>query len=203
MRMADAELLPFDFHDFADTIHMYVGEVKKLLADERTKIEENNQDLDEGVFTANADPKKPYVPPARKAVPPFLNFAPLENADATLTRSAARFNKALDASEKGDLRIDPQTMAEINGLLIQSERRLTREAGQPARPWYKHVIYAPGAYTGYGVKTLPTVREALEQDDWKTAEEQIPIVAKVIEDEAALIDTVTGLLSGTTNPATR
>ena len=59
------------------------------------------------------------------------------------------------------------------------------------------MIYAPGAYTGYGVKTLPTVREALEQDNWKEAEEQIPLVAKVIEDEAALIDTVTGLLGGT------
>jgi N-acetylated-alpha-linked acidic dipeptidase len=59
------------------------------------------------------------------------------------------------------------------------------------------MIYAPGAYTGYGVKTLPTVREALEQDDWKQAEEQVPVVAKVLVDEAALIDTVAGLLGGT------
>ena len=197
MRMANAELLPFDFHNFADTVHTYVDELKKLLKGQQTQIAETNKELDEGVFTATADPKIPSVPPVRKAVPPYINFAPLENADATLTQSAARFSKALAAARaKGDLNLDPQTLAEINALLIQSERKLTRDAGQPTRPWYKHMIYAPGAYTGYGVKTLPTVREALEQDNWKEAEEQIPIVAKVIEDEAALIDTVSGLLGG-------
>jgi len=195
MRMADAELLPFDFHNFADTIHTYVDELKKLVKDQRTEIEETNKELDEGVFTAVADPKKTSIPPPRKAIPPYLNFAPLENADATLTRSADRFTKALAASrEKGE--IDPQTLAQINDLLIQSERKLTLDAGQPGRPWYKHMIYAPGAYTGYGVKTLPTVREALEQENWKQAEEQVPIVAKVLDDEATLIDTATGLLGG-------
>jgi N-acetylated-alpha-linked acidic dipeptidase len=197
MRMADAELLPFDFHDFADTVHTYVDEVKKLVKDRQSEIEETNKQLDEGVFTATADPKKPSVPPARKSVPPYLNFAPLENADAALTNSAARFTRALAAARSnGDLKLDARTLAEVNDLLMQSERKLTRDAGQPGRPWYKHQIYAPGAYTGYGVKTLPGVREALEQEDWKLAEEQIPIVAKVIEDEAALIDTVTGLLGG-------
>ena len=198
MRMADAELLPFGFHDFADTVHMYVGQVEKLLVDERAQIEETNRELDEGVFTGNADPKKPYVPPARKPVPPYLNFAPLENADAALTRSADQFTKALTAARaKGDLNIDSQTLAQINELLIQSERKLILPSGQPGRPWYKNMIYAPGAYTGYGVKTLPTVREAMEQEDWKLTEGQIPVVAKVIEDEAALIDTVSGLLGGT------
>jgi N-acetylated-alpha-linked acidic dipeptidase len=144
------------------------------------------------------------VPPVRKAVPPYLNFAPLENADAALTASADRFTRALaKAHSKGDLSLDPQTLAEINALLIQSERKLTRDAGQPTRPWYKHMIYAPGAYTGYGVKTLPTVREALEQEDWKQAEEQIPIVAKVLVDEAGLIDTVAGLLGGSSNGAAK
>jgi N-acetylated-alpha-linked acidic dipeptidase len=196
MRMADAEVLPFDFHDFADTVHAYVGQLKKLLKDGQTEIEETNKELDEGAFTATADPKKTSVPPARKAVPPYLNFAPLENADATLTESADRFTKALAAARaKGNLSIDPQTLAEINGLLIQSERKLTRDAGLPGRPWYKHQVYAPGAYTGYGVKTLPAVREAMEQENWKQAEEEVPVVAKVLEDEAALINTVTGLLS--------
>jgi N-acetylated-alpha-linked acidic dipeptidase len=200
MRMADAELLPFDFHNFADTVHTYVGELKKYVKDQQTEITETNKELDEGVFTAIADPKKTSVPPVRKVVPPFLNFAPLENADATLTASADRFTKALSAAKaKGE--IDPQTLAQVNELLIQSERKLTRDAGQPGRPWYKHQIYAPGAYTGYGVKTLPGVREALEQEDWKLAEAQIPIVAKVLEDEAELIDTVTGLLAGSSSGA--
>ena len=196
MRMADAELLPFDFHNFADTVHTYVGELKKLLKDQQTEIEEINKELDEGVFSATADPKKHSVPPARKDVPPYLNFAPLDNADAALTASAERFSKALTgARSKGELSIEPQTLAQINGLLIQSERALTSDAGLPGRPWYKHQIYAPGAYTGYGVKTLPAVREAMEQENWKQAEEQVPVVAKVLEDEAALIDSVTALLS--------
>jgi N-acetylated-alpha-linked acidic dipeptidase len=126
-------------------------------------------------------------------VPPYLNFAPLENADATLTQSADRFTKALAANR--DLALDPQVLAQVNALLIQSERKLTLGAGQPGRPWYRHQIYAPGAYTGYGVKTLPGVREAIEQDNWKLAEEQVPVVAKVLEDEAALIDTMTALLA--------
>jgi N-acetylated-alpha-linked acidic dipeptidase len=195
MRMADAELLPFDFHNFADTVHVYVGELQKMLKSQQTEIEETNRELDEGVFAATADPKKTSVPPPRKAVPPYLNFAPLENADATLTQSAARFTRALSAARAmGDLSIDPQVMAQINALLIESERKLTLDAGLPGRPWYKHQIYAPGAYTGYGVKTLPRIREAMEQENWKEAEEQVPVVAKVLEDEAALIDTVTGLL---------
>ncbi len=195
MRMADAELLPFDFHDFADTVHVYVGQVKKLLNDKQTEVEETNRELDEGVFTATADPEKTSIPPPRKTVPPFMNFAPLENADATLTQSAERFTRALAAARaRSDLSLDPQVLAQINALLIQSERKLTLDAGQPGRPWYRHQIYAPGAYTGYGVKTLPGVREAMEQENWKQAEEQVPVVAKVLEDEAALIDTVTELL---------
>ncbi len=201
MRMADAELLPFDFHDFADTVHTYVGELKKQLKERQTQIEETNKELDEGVFTAVADPRKTSVPPPRKAVPPYINFAPLENADAALARSAEQFNNALASRQQGGLAIDPQTLGEINALLIQSERKLTSDAGLPGRPWYKHQVYAPGAYTGYGVKTLPRVREAMDQDNWKQAEEGIPIVAKILEDEAALIDTVTGLLGGAKTPA--
>ena len=100
------------------------------------------------------------------------------------------------AQTKGTLNLDPKTLAEINELLIQSERKLILPSGLPGRSWYKNQIHAPGAYTGYGVKTLPGVREAMDQGDWKLAEEQIPVVAKVIEDEAVLIDTVTGLLGG-------
>jgi N-acetylated-alpha-linked acidic dipeptidase len=185
-------------------VHTYVGELKKLLKDRQTEIEETNKELDEGVFTATADPKKTSVPPARKAVPPYMNFAPLENADVKLAESADRFSKALAAARaKGDLSIDAQTLAEVNGMLIQSERRLTSDAGLPGRPWYKHQIYAPGAYTGYGVKTLPAVREAMEQENWKQAEEQVPVVAKVLLNEAALIDEVTGLLSGTESGKTQ
>jgi N-acetylated-alpha-linked acidic dipeptidase len=195
MRMADAQLLPFDFHDFADTVHMYVGELHKYLKDQQTQITETNRELDEGVFAAVADPTKTSVPPERKAVPPNLNFAPLDDADANLTQSTARFEQALATAEaNGAISLDAATLAQVNALLIESERKLTLDAGLPGRPWYKHQIYAPGAYTGYGVKTLPRVREAMEQDQWEEADKQIPVVAQVLRDEAALIDQATGLL---------
>jgi N-acetylated-alpha-linked acidic dipeptidase len=195
MRMADAELLPFGFHDFADTIHVYVDELQRLLKDRQAEIEETNREFEEGVFSAVADPKKTSLPPPRKTVPPYLNFAPLENADAALTQSAERYTEALAAAEtEGRLFNSGQILTQTNELLIESERRLTLAAGLPERPWYKHQIYAPGAYTGYGVKTLPRVREAMEQENWKQADEQIPVVAKVLEDESSLIDSATALL---------
>jgi len=204
MRMADAELLPFDFSNFADTVHTYVGELEKQLKDKRAEIEEADKELDEGVFAAIADPRKTSVPPPHKTVPPYMNFAPLENADATLTASAGRFSKALAAARaKGDLSLDPQSLSQINALLIQSERKLTTDAGLPGRPWFKHQIYAPGAYTGYGVKTLPAVREAMDQEDWKLTEEGVPVIAKVLGDESALIDQVTNLLSGSSAGSTK
>jgi len=196
MRMADSELLPFDFHNFADTVHTYIGEIEKQLKDQQAQIIETNKELDEGVFIAIADPRKTSLPPMRKPVPPFLNFAPLENADAKLTASAERFTRALaEAHAQGSLNLDAQALASVNALLIESERKLTTPEGLPGRPWFKHQIYAPGAYTGYGVKTLPAVREAMDQEDWKLAQDQVPIVAKVLEDESALIDQVTGLLA--------
>ena len=147
------------------------------------------------MFSAIADPKKTSIPPPRKAVPPYLNFAPLENADAALTASASRYTKALaGAQTDGELRVDGQSLAELNALLMESERKLTTVAGLPGRPWFKHQIYAPGAYTGYGVKTLPAVREAMDQEQWKEADDQIPVVAKVLHDEAALMDSAAALL---------
>ncbi len=195
MRMADAELLPFGFHDFADTVHTYVGEIKDLLKTQQADIEETNKELEEGVFTATADPKKTSIPPPHKPVPPYLNFAPLENADAALTASANRYTKALAGAQAGgQLHIDAEALAKLNTLLMESERKLTTVAGLPGRPWFKHQIYAPGAYTGYGVKTLPAVREAMEQENWKEAEDEVPVVAKVLQDEAALVDSASDLL---------
>jgi N-acetylated-alpha-linked acidic dipeptidase len=197
MRMADAELLPFGFHDFADTIHTYVEQLKDQLKSQQAEIQETDKELDEGVFTAIADPKEKSVPPLRKPVPPYLNFAPLENADAALSASANRYTKALATAENGgEMRIDAEQLAELNALLMESERKLTTVAGLPGRPWFKHQIYAPGAYTGYGVKTLPAVRESMDQENWKEADDQIPVVAKVLEDEATLIDSAAALLEG-------
>ena len=192
MRIADADLLPYDFTGLADTIHTYLDELQKLLQTKQDDAIEGNKELEEGVFTAIADPKKASVPPPAEEVPPHLNFAPLQNASDALTHSAERYQKALEkVSSNGELTVSPTVLQALNQKLMQSERRLTSPEGLPRRPWFEHLIYAPGAYTGYGVKTIPGVREAIEQKKWKEADEQIARAANALQDEATLIDSAT------------
>jgi len=194
MRLADAEVLPYDFVDFADTVHEYTKELKKLLSDKQDEIRERNKELDEGVFKATLDPRRPTVAPQHEEVPPHINFAPLENARDMLSRSAERYRKAL-AQKQLNLGDEPASMlAMLNTKLIQSERMLTSEDGLPRRPWYKHLLYAPGIYSGYGVKTMPGVREGIEQKRYAEAEQEIVRVAKALEQEAALIDSAAEIL---------
>jgi N-acetylated-alpha-linked acidic dipeptidase len=189
MRLADAELLPFDFTNLADTVRKYAQELSKLLKAKQDEIRERNRQIEEGVFTATADPKETSVPPTVEEVPPHLNFAPLENAVEALARGAEHYQKAWrKAHENGGAALSRASLRAVNAKLIESERRLTSPDGLPGRPWFKHQIYAPGAYTGYGVKTIPGVREAIEQKKWQEAEAQVGRVAHILADEAALIE---------------
>jgi N-acetylated-alpha-linked acidic dipeptidase len=118
----------------------------------------------------------------------------MENAAEALTRSAERYQKAL-AKKQSDLsELQKETLGALNVKLIESERKLTNDDGLPRRPWYKHMLYAPGVYSGYGVKTVPSVREGIEQKRYAEAEQEISRVAKVLEDEAALIDSAAEML---------
>src|SRR5207244_2940155 len=116
----------------------------------------------ENAYEIAADPTRPYVPPKAEAAPPFLNFAPLQNAVARLQKGAREFDRAV-AAHPGD--------AALDHAIMHLEQALTRSEGLPRRPWFRHQIYAPGFYTGYGVKTIPGVREAIEQKSWKEATE--------------------------------
>ena len=188
MRLSGSELLPFDFSDFADTIHTYSDQLKKLLKDKQEAVRERNKELEEGVFTATNDPKEPLVPPAKEDTPPYLNFAPLDNAADALTRSAARYQKALEkAQANGAASLAHASLQQVNQTLIESERQLTNPAGLPGRPWFVHQVYAPGFYTGYGVKTLPAAREAIEQKKWKEADAALGDIGKTLDSESALI----------------
>jgi N-acetylated-alpha-linked acidic dipeptidase len=186
MRFADAELLPYDFTGFSEALRKYVDEIKLLLDTKRKDIIEQNTQIQEGMFRAIADPREKSVPPSIEAVPPYLNFAPLDNAMDTLSRSAARYQKALTKFTESKRPL-PRG---VNTKLIQSEQFLTSEAGLPNRPWFKHQIYAPGFYTGYGVKTIPAVREALEQKQWKEAEAQIASVGDVLSGLAGHVESI-------------
>jgi N-acetylated-alpha-linked acidic dipeptidase len=185
MRLSDADLLPFEFGGLADTVQQYLTQLKKLAETKRDEIVERNQEIDEGVFKATLDPRRPTVAPAHEEVPPYLNFAPLENAAAALARSADRYETALaKAWQKG---VATDALRALDLKLIQSERRLTDPAGLPRRAWYKHVLYAPGVYSGYDVKTVPGVREAIEAKGWSEADAEIVRVARVLQSESELI----------------
>ena len=189
MRISDADIVPYEFTGFADTIHKYVKELQALHKNKQDEVRERNRQLDEDVFRATFDPRKPTVAPKREDVAPHLNFAPLENAADVLTRSAERYKSAIGKARfQGTFAGSPQALNALNQKLLQSERRLLDNAGLPRRPWYRHLIYAPGVYSGYGVKTIPGVREAIEQKRWPEAEEEIRRVAKVLEGEAELIN---------------
>ncbi|MGA3325877.1 MAG: transferrin receptor-like dimerization domain-containing protein [Terriglobia bacterium] len=193
MRLADAELLPLDFTDFADTVQKYVGELQKLLGDERKESQERNRNIGSGVFSATSDPRKVFVPPAAESIPPNLGFAPLENGVAAVRRAAEHYQKALaKAEERGGVALDRTSLGAVNDELVESERKLTTPEGLPGRPWYRHQLYAPGYYTGSAVKTIPGVREAIEQKKWQEADQEMVVVGKVLEDEAALIESAAG-----------
>ncbi|MBI1740441.1 MAG: folate hydrolase, partial [Candidatus Koribacter versatilis] len=185
MRLASAELLPFDFSNFANTVGRYADELKRLHSGMQEQIRERNRQVEEGVFKATMDPKEPETLPATEAVPPYINFAPLENGMDALNRAAERYDKALGKARGA---LGSGSLRDVNAMLIESERKMTHADGLPGRAWFQHMIYAPGFYTGYGVKTIPGVREAIEQKQWKLADEQIARIGKILTDEAALIE---------------
>jgi N-acetylated-alpha-linked acidic dipeptidase len=188
MRMADADVIPFQFGDLADTVRTYVTGVKKLTDTMRAEIKERNTEIADGVYKALEDPKKKRIAPETETLPPYLNFAPLDQAMDDLTTAAVEYDKAFTANA---LKAPPA----LNLQLIQSERVFLDPAGLPNRPWFQNMMYAPGFYTGYGVKTLPAAREAIEQKQWKDADAQIARTAAAVEREAALLKSATETIS--------
>jgi len=198
MRMADADVLPYEFTDLADTMQKYNKDLQKLLENKQEEAHEREMELKEGAFHAALDPRNPTVAPPPEDIPPHLNFAPLENALEVLTKSADRYKTAFNKTEAAGFPGSDKQLAALNQKLMQSERHLTDPAGLPRRPWYKHMIYAPGVYSGYSPKTMPGIREAIEQRRWQEADTEIARVAKVLESEAALIDSAASDLDALT-----
>jgi len=201
LRLADADVLPLDFDRLSAAVSRYADEVVKLSEDMRKETEERNRRLDDKVFAAVDDPTQTWVAPKRLDAVPYLNFAPLQNAVAVLKKSTAAYQKAYGAATSGGKMPAPEVQQQLDAILLKSERALTRPEGLPRRSWYVHQIYAPGFYTGYGVKTLPAVREAIEQRNWQEANQQMPIVAATIEGFAKEIDRATAVLGGGTSAA--
>ncbi len=193
LRLADADVLPLRFSNLADNVQRYLDEVTKLADDMRAATERHNRMVEKGLFELAADPTRTYVPPGRKAEVPYLNFAPLHNAVARLNRVAAAYDAALERTMAAG-GVDAEDAARLNGLLRGMEHRLTRDGGLPRRPWFRHQIYAPGFWTGYGVKTLPGVREGIEQREWKEAATFVGEVAAALDRLSEGIEEARGLL---------
>ena len=192
MRLVGADLLPFNFADLAGTVHGYVMDIERLAETQRNRIEERNREIGEGTLAAVADPAGVSVPPVPETVPPKLDFSALDTAAETLSRSGDHYQKAFAAAQaNGGAALGgaaAPAIQKINEQLTHAERALTDPKGLPGRPWYKHQLYAPGFYTGYGVKTMPAVREAVEQKQWELARQSIENVSKVLENAAGAIE---------------
>jgi N-acetylated-alpha-linked acidic dipeptidase len=188
LRLADAEALPYEFTGVASTVGRYAKEVEKLLQDAQDQTAERNREIDEGVFTATVDPRERSVAPPRQDPPPHLDFAPLDNAVDALTRAAEHYERVFTKAQASGTAFAQPGVTALNATLLRTERALTVADGLPRRSWFHHAIYAPGFYTGYGVKTLPGIREAIEQRNWKEADAQIALAAGAISAEAAALD---------------
>ena len=188
LRLANADVLPFEFLSVADSVGRYVTEISKLTDDMRQQTAEKNRQIQEGTLQAHFDPQQPYVVPKPKPEVPTLTFKPLQDAVAKLQASSKRFSEQMNQLGLAGRPLSPSAEETLDRILFGSERALARTEGLPGRPWFKHQIYAPGLYTGYGVKTLPAVREAIEQRDWKQVREQIVLVAQTIERFSREID---------------
>ena len=186
LRLANASRLPFEFTGLADNITLYVSELEELADNMREETAKANELIDGGAYAAALDPDKSLGAPARHEPVPHFGFAPLKNALARLTSAAAAYGATAESSTVSS--------EQINKLLYTSERLLTRDEGLEGRPWYKHHIYAPGFYTGYGVKTIPGVREAIEQREYEKVAPQIEIAAGVLNAMAERVEQVTGLI---------
>jgi len=188
MRIADAQLIPYDYTGLAQAVSLYAAQLDTLSKHESDSIAELDREVRDGVFSATSDPRRPTLAPDTLALPPHLNFAPLQNGVDALNRAAQQYAQAVTAVSAGNgAALAKPEMMQVNEHILHSEQALTAPDGLPGRPWYRHLIYAPGFYTGYGVKTIPGVREAIEEHQWARADSQIVRVGTVLDAEASLV----------------
>jgi N-acetylated-alpha-linked acidic dipeptidase len=192
LRLANADLLPFAFTNLSETVQGYVKDLQSLRDRRAEQITDRNRSIDDGLFKLTSDPRDPVIAPERQQPAPQLNFAPLLNALDSLNHAASRYDRAYThAVTEGRL----ASAKTVNTQLLQAERALTSPEGLKNRPWYVHMLYAPGFYTGYGVKTVPGVREAIEQGEWQDADREIVRAAAALDREATLISGIASTLS--------
>jgi N-acetylated-alpha-linked acidic dipeptidase len=193
IRIADADKPVQRYGDFAETVDGYLGEVKRLDAGKREEAQAQAKLLAAGAYKLADDPTGPRGDPTAFAASPALDFGPMDAAVARLKASAAAFDQALAA--KGDA-LSPAQRKRLDAVILTLDQRLLREKGLPFRPWYRNMIYAPGRFTGYGAKTLPGIREAIEERRFDDAKAYVGLTAEALLDYAAGLDQATQVING-------
>jgi N-acetylated-alpha-linked acidic dipeptidase len=196
LRMADAPVLPLHFGSFADTLGDYLGQLRKLVEEKRSQSEELTRLLDGNAFTLAADPTRVVGPPQRESPVAAVDFAPLQGVVTRLAQDAQAYDGAYAQLTSGTLTLSATQRRQLDALLQGMEQKLTDERGLPGRDWYRHFVYAPGTLTGYRVKTLPAVREAIEAGRWDEANEYVGVTARVLGAYCERLEQATALLRG-------
>ncbi len=191
LRIADADTPPVRFGDLAVTVRTYLGEVKALIDTRRKQDDKRAALLATNAFTLASDPKDPVSAPVAEAATPIIELAALENAVGRLEASAKAYDAAYAA--KGAA-LDAAKRAKLNAVLLGIDQALLIPEGLPGRDWYKHSLYAPGRFTGYGAKTLPGVREAVEERRFADANLYAGRTAAAIERLAAKLDAARAII---------
>ncbi|HEY8574540.1 M20/M25/M40 family metallo-hydrolase [Phenylobacterium sp.] len=193
IRLADADLPPQRYGDVADTVAGYLDEVKRLADQRREESQTRARLLAANAYNLADDPTEPHAPPPALAPAVALDFRPLEAAVAKLKASAGAYDAAIAA--KGPA-LGRAQKTRLDAAVRPLDQALLREEGLPFRPWYKHMLYAPGRFTGYGAKTLPGVREAIEERRYDDAQRYIGLTAQAISDYASGIDRAAAIVDG-------
>jgi N-acetylated-alpha-linked acidic dipeptidase len=176
MRLANADILPFEYGILVNTIGEYMVDLKSMTDQMRVDTDIENKLIKDKIYDLAKDPTLGFATPKAKGSVPYLDFSKIDNAMVQVKGSAESLKGSLVSPEK----INPSKIVSLNKILFQAEQQLLFTKGLPRRPWYKHMIYAPGFYTGYGVKTMPAIREGIEERNWKEAQEYIEIVASTL-----------------------
>ena len=194
LRVANAGVLPMQFAGFAETVEGYLQDLHKLADNKREQAEQLARLIDQKAFALAADPTRIVAAPEREPEVPYLDFAPLDNVIARLKKSAKAYDDAYGAQVARGTQLSAAQRNQLNALLRGLEQTLTSPQGLPGRDWYKHLIYAPGLLTGYGVKTLPGVREAIESNRWDEANRFSALTAGALTKYCDRLDQATALL---------
>ena len=169
MRLANATVLPFNFVDLADTMTRYVKEIEEAHAEQ--------------------------------ADAPDVDLGAVSEALANLRRAGEAYERSLQrlVTMNSSAILGQPELARLNQLLYTSERRLAHDEGLPNREWFRHQVYAPGFYTGYGVKTIPGIREGLEEEEWEEARYYVRVVSEALENLVAQVQEARGLVEQISN----